>query len=406
MERFPLRRSCRLIFPLVLLAVSLLSGCEAKKTPLAPIPSPLAIVIDPDPDSLDAPWALAGPDAYSLSGNGDHSLAELPPGEYALTWGLVAGWISPLNSTQTLFADSTLTFSGIYSKEPVDIRIPPTSVPMPVTFTMGSPVALDETPHQVTLSNRFYMASTEVTNAQYVAALQWAYDSGHVTATTSSVRDDLDGSTEELLDLDDPRCQISFRSGVFSTSFPDHPVVEVSWYGAVAYCDWLSLRDGLDRAYDHNDWHIQGGHLYATSGYRLPTEAEWELACRAGTSSHFNTGDCLDAGTEANYNGESPYTGCLTGPFLESTAEAGSYSANQWGLFDMHGNVFEWCNDWYGSYDGDEADPEGADSGPHRILRGGKWNGNANSCRSSYRHDSNPGDMRFSRGFRPVRLIN
>jgi len=288
------------------------------------------------------------------------------------------------------------------------VMIPPESVTMPATFTMGSNVYSNETPHQVTLTGRFNMASTEVTNAQYVAAVQWAYEQGHVTATISSVRDNLDGSTQELLDLDDSDCQISFSGGVFSTSFPERPVIEVSWYGSVAYCDWLSLQEGLPRAYNHSNWSCNSGNPYTASGYRLPTEAEWEFACRAGTTTHFNTGDCLDAGTEANYNGDYPYTGypytgCLSGPYLGRTADVGSYPANQWGLYDMHGNVWEWCNDWYGTYSGDATDPEGAGSGDSRVLRGGDWDRYADYCRSAFRNNYYPYFTSYYYGFRPVR---
>ncbi len=282
------------------------------------------------------------------------------------------------------------------------VLIPPESVSMPATFTMGSTVYSDETPHQVTLTGRFNMASTEVTNAQYMAALQWAYNQGHVTVTTSSVRDNLDDATALLLDLDDSDCLISFSGGVFSTSNPDRPVVEVSWYGSVAYCDWLSLQEGLARAYDHNTWSCNSGNPYTASGYRLPTEAEWEFACRAGTTTHFNTGDCLDAGTEANYNGSYPYTGCPSGPYLGQTADVGSYPANQWGLFDIHGNVYEWCNDRYGTYSGDETDPEGAVSG-NNLHRDGGWYGYALHCRSADRHENEPYTTFYTIGFRPVR---
>jgi formylglycine-generating enzyme required for sulfatase activity len=275
---------------------------------------------------------------------------------------------------------------------------------MPTTFTMGSTLSSNETPpHQVTLTGRFHMASTEVTNAQYMAALQWAYNEGHVTATTSSVRDALDGSTAELLDFDDSDCQISFSGDVFSTTNPDRPVVEVTWYGSIAYCDWLSLQEGLPRAYDHGTWSCNSGNPYTATGYRLPTEAEWEFACRAGTTTHFNTGDCLDAGTEANYVGSYPYTDCPSGPYLGRTADVGSYPANQWGLFDMHGNVYEWCNDWDGTYGGDETDPEGAVSGVSRVLRGGGWNKYAIYCRSANRSSNYPYNTGSSRGFRPVR---
>jgi sulfatase modifying factor 1 len=140
--------------------------------------------------------------------------------------------------------------------------------------------------------------------------------------------------------------------------------------------------------------------------FRLPTEAEWEYACRAGTQTPFNTGDCLDAGTEANYNGSFPYTGCPSGPLVGWTTPAGTYPPNAFALYDMHGNVYEWCDDWYGAYSGDETDPVGQATGSERILRGGYWNYYALGCRSAYRVDTNPDNCQRSFGFRPVRTSN
>ena len=242
------------------------------------------------------------------------------------------------------------------------------------TFTMGSPTfEIDrggsETLHKVTLTTPFYMFATEVTNQQYAEMAQWAYDSLHCTATSTSLQDALDGSTQELLDLDSV-CEISFSGGTFTVDSgkEEHPVVEVTWYGAVAYCDWLSLREGLARAYDHTTWQCNGNAPYAATGYRLPTEAEWEYACRAGTLTPFNTGSCLDAETEVNYNGNYPYSGCPTGPYVDWTVPVGSYPANAFDLYDMHGNLYEWCNDRYGVYSGDETDPVGPSVGSRPCV--------------------------------------
>jgi formylglycine-generating enzyme required for sulfatase activity len=280
------------------------------------------------------------------------------------------------------------------------------------TFTMGSPEDepsrdSDEILHTVTLTNSFYISATEVTNRQYAEMAQWAYnqDPPLVSATSSSLRDDMDGSTEELLDLDAPSCEISFSGGIFTVDAgkEDHPVLEVTWYGAVAYCDWLSMGEGLPRAYDHSTWQCNGNAPYSATGYRLPTEAEWEYACRAGTHTPFNTGDCLDATTEANYNGDNPYSGCPTGPYLGWTITVGSYPANAYGLYDMHGNLWDWCNDWHGGYGGDVTDPVGATTGTARVIRGGGWSAEAQYCRSAYRNMYVPGKGADAIGFRPVR---
>jgi len=177
------------------------------------------------------------------------------------------------------------------------------------------------------------------------------------------VYDNLDGSTQLLKDLGAGGYEITFSAGVFSCINPTHPVKYVTWYGSAAYCDWLSLQQGLARAYNHSTWQCNAGDPYTAPGYRLPTEAEWEYACRAGTQTPFSTGNCLDAGTEANYQGGIPYTGCPTGPYVGWTVFVGSYSANVFGLYDMHGNLYEWCNDWYGTYGGTVTDPVGAVTG-------------------------------------------
>jgi len=245
-----------------------------------------------------------------------------------------------------------------------------------------------------------------------VAALQWALEQGHVTATSGLVLDTFDNSTAELLYLGYSGSQISFSAtDGFSTSEPDRPVVKVTWAGSASYCDWLSLMEGLPRAYDHSTWSCNGDDPYNAGGYRLPTEAEWELACRAGTTTIFSSGDCLDSGTEANFNGNFPYDGhpgtiCPGGPFTSSTNDARSYSANAWGLFDMHGNVWEWCNDWYGLYGGDITDPVGSGPSSYKVLRGGFWFGYAASCRSANRSFSYLVSTINNYGFRPVRSAN
>jgi len=278
-------------------------------------------------------------------------------------------------------------------------------------FTMGSSEdelyrQSDEVQHTVTLTMPFYVSSTEVTNQQYADLAQWAYDQGYCTATTSSLQDAMDGSTTQLLDLDNGECEISFSGGVFTVDpgKEDHPVKVVNWFGSVAYCDWLSLSEGLTRAYDHGTWECNGHDPYAAAGYRLPTEAEWEYACRAGTQTPFNTGECLDAGTEANYNGYHPYALCPSGPWLIGTVPVGSYPSNGFGLYDMHGNLLEWCNDWYGAYGGDETDPVGPAAGSYRVLRGGSWYSYAHACRSAIRPGYYPGGSHYGRvGFRLAR---
>jgi formylglycine-generating enzyme required for sulfatase activity len=239
---------------------------------------------------------------------------------------------------------------------------------------------------------------------------QWAYDNGYVTADGWCLYDNLDGSTEILKEVSsEGGYEITFSAGAFSCLNPTHPVNRLGWYGAVAYCDWLSLQQGLPRAYNHSTWQCNGGNPYAAAGYRLPTEAEWEYACRAGAQTPFNAGSCLDSGTEANYNGPLPYyngfpyTGCPTGPYVGWTVPVGSYPANAFGLYDMHGNVWEWCNDWYDPYGGTVTDPVGAGAGSYRVIRGGSWNFVADYCRSAFRLTIDPSTAASFQGFRVAR---
>jgi formylglycine-generating enzyme required for sulfatase activity len=132
----------------------------------------------------------------------------------------------------------------------------------------------------------------------------------------------------------------------------------------------------------------------------LPTEAEWEYACRAGTTTPFHFGKKLN-GTQANCNGNYPYGTTIMGPYLEKTSTVGSYPANAWGLHDMHGKVWEWCSDWYGEYSDDKiADPQGPKKGGLRVLRGGAWNRHSELCRASHRGRGLPGDRYNNVGFR------
>ncbi|MCP4290675.1 MAG: formylglycine-generating enzyme family protein [bacterium] len=284
------------------------------------------------------------------------------------------------------------------------VLIPPSNYSMPITFTMGSPDEEYGAPHSVTITQRCKIAPTEVTNGQYVEALQWAYDNELILASSNYVWDNnIDGSTTRLIYLSVYEYdQINFSNHVFSTDFPDRPVVELTWYGAAAYCDWISLMEGLPRSYNHSTWACNGGDPLGATGYRLPTEAEWELACRAGTTTRFYTGDCLDSATEANYRGNfQPAPGCSNGPYLGRTEDVGSYLPNPWGLYDMHGNVFEWVNDWFEPYGGGpETDPIGAETSWARMQRGGAYSNVELICLSARRGRLSPTNYFRSYGFR------
>ncbi|MBM3170935.1 MAG: SUMF1/EgtB/PvdO family nonheme iron enzyme [Bacteroidetes bacterium] len=216
------------------------------------------------------------------------------------------------------------------------------------TFTMGSPSfesdrGSNEGPqHSVTLSG-FKMSKLEVTFAQY-----------------------------------DAFCDATGRTKPSDEGWGrgNRPVINVDWNDATAFAQWM--------------------------GCRLPTEAEWEYACRAGTTSPFNTGSCLSS-SEANYDGNYPYSTCAQGTFLGKPQPAGSYAPNAWGLYDMHGNVWEWCSDWYGGYSsGAQTNPEGPSSGSDRVLRGGGWRAYSAACRSAGRGAGFPSYRTNDWGFRLV----
>ena len=159
------------------------------------------------------------------------------------------------------------------------------------------------------------------------------------------------------------------------------------------------------------------GKIRAKTGideFDLPTEAQWEYACRAGTATHYNNGKnytnssqdpAMDEVGRYWYNGGSGYSSSCTA--VNGTAAVGSYLPNAWGLYDMHGNVCEWCRDWYGSLSSGVSDPVGSSSGSYRVLRGGGWNFSANYCASSNRNGNDPSDSSsyYGYGFRLVRTL-
>jgi formylglycine-generating enzyme required for sulfatase activity len=187
----------------------------------------------------------------------------------------------------------------------------------------------------------------------------------------------------------------------YFTQSDNHPVVLVSWYDVVNYCNWRSQRENLTPAYTVSGTNVTRNPN--ATGYRLPTEAEWEYACRAGTTTPFSTGNNITT-NQANYNGNYPYNGNAKGTYRGTTTAVGSFAANAWGLYDMHGNVWEWCWDWYADYgSAAQFDPLGAVSGALRVLRGGSWFSYGGDARSAYRGRDTPSYGYGGLGFRLVR---
>jgi formylglycine-generating enzyme required for sulfatase activity len=270
----------------------------------------------------------------------------------------------------------------------------------PGTFIMGDgEVYCGKDEHQVTLTRAFYLGQYEVTNQEYRDALQWAYDHGYVTVTPISVLDNLDGSARELVDLNGDGCQIAFSGGTFTVESGkgNHPMVRVSWYGAAAYCDWLSMQQGLPRAYDHSSWRCNGGNPYGAAGYRLPTDAEWEFVAQHDDERVYPWGNEPPSPSRAGFYDSGS----------GSSSVVGSYPAapESLGLYDMAGNVWEWCNDWHTcSLDSASVlDPTGPPTGMYRVLRGGAWCSHWPSLRCAARHRICPWMTSNASGFRYAR---
>jgi formylglycine-generating enzyme required for sulfatase activity len=222
----------------------------------------------------------------------------------------------------------------------------------PGKFVMGSPATeaereAGEDQHEVAITRPFYLGAHTVTQGQFAKVM---------------------GKNPSFFQP---------RNG----GSPDHPAEQVRWAEAREFCTKLSALPEEKKA----------GRTY-----RLPSEAEWEYACRAGTTTPFNVGDTLSS-RQANFNGNFPYGGAEKGPFLRRTAKVGSYPPNAWGLYDMHGNVYEWCNDWYdpGYY---KKSPKENPKGPEKgvvptgfrsyffvVVRGGCWLDEGRACRSGRR---------------------
>jgi formylglycine-generating enzyme required for sulfatase activity len=260
-------------------------------------------------------------------------------------------------------------------------------------FTMGSPTtepnrSNDELPHQVTLTKSFYTGKYQVTQEQYQAVM------GSNPSSFTTAVDGESGTPGKL------------------------PVEMVSWYDALVFCNKLSMMEGLDPVYSisgstaPDDWGAvptSSDDTWNTvtmvpgaNGYRLPTEAEWEYACRAGTTTAWYT-DNTEAGTP-HLNTAAWYSNNAG----SKTHQVGLKISNAWGLYDMHGNVCEWCWDRYGTYaSGNQTDPLGEVPGtyyyPYRMERGGDWHSNVQYLRSAYRGNFHPYSRLIYIGFRLVR---
>ncbi len=244
------------------------------------------------------------------------------------------------------------------------------------TFTMGSPTnelgrnSLNETQHQVTLSRDFYICVFQVTQKQ------WERVMGNWPSyfNNASYRE---GRPVEQVSYKD------IRGASAGTNWPAANSVDAS-----SFIGKLRMRTGMT--------------------FDLPTEAQWEYACRGGTTTALNSGyNITNIASDAHMmvagrywsNGGSSYT--QNGDISVGTAKTGIYLPNAWGLYDLHGNVWEWCLDWYNdAYPGTVTDPKGASSGTDRVSRGGSWTNPASACRSAMRNWLTPDTLFLNFGFR------
>ena len=380
---------------------------------------PGTIVVEIEPDAIPASWELSGPRSFQASGTVDSTMIDMPPGDYTITWGDVENWIAPAGEAQTLADDGTLVFGGFYTEEgftPSDFVLV-----LGGTSVMGSPIGelgsrTDEHPqHNVHFTRGIFMQTTEVTSQQYLEMAQWAVDRGYATATDTILYDALDGSDEILLWVGEEASEIVCSDGTFTLRSvaghginPDHPAHHVTWYGAAAYCDWLNIKAGLYRTYDHQTWECNDHEPYSARGYRLPTEAEWEHACRAGSTTALANGPITER--FCGFDLVLDEIGWYCGNNVDGWSSAvGLKIPNAAGLHDMHGNVLEWCNDWYrdDEYSGHGemvVDPAGPRIGySRRVCRGGTWRYGAEICRSAARDAEFPVSGSRHKGFRPVK---
>ncbi|HVL14467.1 MAG TPA: SUMF1/EgtB/PvdO family nonheme iron enzyme [Gemmata sp.] len=261
-------------------------------------------------------------------------------------------------------------------------------------FVMGSPRGegyrrADETQHKVRLTRPFLVGATEVTQAQYEKVMgvnpSWFAETGGGKAAVE---------------------------GLDTSEFP---VERVTWFDAIEFCNRLSKLDGYEPYYKLGDVKKDGGAITGAAvtvlggnGYRLPTEAEWEYACRAGWGRAFNYGG-YNNGRQANLR-PAPDAGGYGGPpswkAVGRTTKVKSYPASGWGLYDVHGNVGEWCWDWYAADYYEKSprdDPRGPDAGTTRVTRGGSWMVAEGSCRAASRLSLAPGERKDFTGFRVAR---
>jgi len=302
-------------------------------------------------------------------------------------------------------------------RTPLDmVFIPGGSFQMGDSFNEGLP---DERPvHTVTL-NSFYVGRFEITNGQYCEFLNSAFLAGMLTIIDGVVyRADSGVSCPYCATSAAPNSNSQIVCGAdvfwvrtkYGRDMSNDPMVQVTWYGAAAYCNWRSEQEGRQPCYDLSTW----GCDFAEDGYHLPTEAQWEYAARGALQGRrFPWWDTIDH-DHANFRSSrgiysydtntavnGVYHPTWNDDIFPYTSLVGSFHPNGYGLYDVAGNVSEWCNDYYGSYSPlPQADPFGPPTGLYHVYRGGGWCDGAMPCRVAYRGEERADFSDGALGFR------
>jgi len=293
----------------------------------------------------------------------------------------------------------TIVTSGV-AEEPARPKVATNSLGMKLVkipageFTMGAPAGEEgrsevETQRQVQITKPYYLGQHEVTVGQF---RKFVTETGYRTTLERDAKPGF--GFEPSLDAIEILPKFNWKNTGFGTD--EHPVVNLSWEDCVAFCKWLSEKE--------------------KQTYTLPTEAQWEYACRAGTKTRYSTGD-----TEESLKG---YANISDAAFLSKyknatwsiewsdghpfSAPVGSLKPNPWGLHDMHGNAWEWCSDWYSPdyyKESPAADPTGPKTGEKHIVRGGAFTNRNRYIRSADRDAERPGYRYNFTGFRVVRVM-
>jgi len=344
-----------------------------------------------------------------------------------------------VSASDQVYADNFTVIGSVPAFTPM-VFIPAGSFQMGNNNTNELWYQFSEYPEHPVYVSAFRADRCEVSNEQMRRVLQWAYDNGRIYADSSSVTN-LEGDRQRLMVLNNNDCRITFSGGYFLvvSNMGNFPCAEVTWYGAQAYCNYKSDMEDLPRCINFTNWACD----FSKDGYRLPTESEWEKAARGGLTGQYfpwpsyggSYSNHID-GTQANYlfSGD-PYSGRDASNDLPVTP-VGYYNGRQvitnqagqllpgqdmtngYGLYDMAGNVYEWCYDWADAFWYRQAGATNKDTtGPlvgstnilgylGRVIRGGSWEELPDELRCAARGANEPGDKGNGIGFRAVRTVD